>query len=72
MALWRYHLSPVTERQILPCPFCGRTWIDYFVTRTKDRESWPMAFRECRECRAQGPSAKNLKEATQLWNLRKR
>ena len=45
------------------CPWCGSDLLEEFASRKPS----PIAFISCVICGAQGPTAKDLLEATEKW-----
>ncbi len=53
--------------ELKPCPWCGCLEINNYVQGVISAESHTCF---CMDCGAEGPSAKSMEEAEELWNKR--
>ena len=58
----------LTSQKMIPCPFCGHTFMklaDYLISYEMDA---PIYRVECAKCGGSGPASFDAEKAIQLWN----
>jgi Lar family restriction alleviation protein len=56
-------VDKVVMQDLLPCPFCGETFIRFIGVRN-------VKYMACSGCGARGPESKDMTESWANWNVR--
>jgi Lar family restriction alleviation protein len=57
------------ELKLRPCPYCGKNMQKFDCAEIQDRELEHMVI--CSNCGAVGPNERSMKQAAEMWNLRR-